>query len=108
MDRKELQHDHRQEDRSSGFGVRRRGIALTAPAQAASAPPNLPPAAIPPPQCIPQSQYDQPYEWEYQLTKTLGKDGHGFRTHMFAIYYAPSNVYTPLNESDVQREVLRS
>ncbi|MFI7136028.1 hypothetical protein ACIBQ1_61020 [Nonomuraea sp. NPDC050153] len=77
---------------ASAFAVA--GIALTASAQAASAAPNLPPAAIPPPRCIPQSQYDQPYEWEYQLTKTLGKGGHGVRTHVFAIYYAPSNIYT--------------
>lgn len=60
----------------------------------ASAPPKLPPAAIPPPKCIPQSQYNQPYEWEYQLTRTLGKGGHGVRTHVFAIYYAPADIFS--------------
>ncbi|MBT2233742.1 hypothetical protein [Nonomuraea sp. NEAU-A123] len=77
---------------ASAFAVA--GIALTAPAQAASAAPKLPPAAIPPPKCIPQSQYNQPYEWEYQLTRTLGKGGHGVRTHVFAIYYAPADIFS--------------
>ncbi|MGA4996085.1 hypothetical protein [Nonomuraea bangladeshensis] len=64
------------------------GLALVAPAGPAAANP-IPPAAIPPPRCVPESQGNGTYEWEYQYTSTISKGGHGTRTHHFYVYYVP-------------------
>ena len=50
------------------------------------------PAPIPPPRCRPVSQGDGTYEWYHVGTRTLGRRGHGVRTHDFWISYV-----NPLN-----------
>lgn len=44
----------------------------------------LPPNA-PPPRCVPWGQYAGDYYWEYYLSKTISKGGHGTTTRFYYI-----------------------